>query len=347
MFHSLNHEEKVSDRPPPDEPDEVISIRHLWAGYNHEPVLEDINLSVRELDFIGLIGPNGSGKTTLFKVLLGLLSPMRGDVRIMGKSVQKGRRYMGYVPQMVEFDQDFPISVWDVVMLGRLEQRRLLQPFTPKDARIVEVALRSVDMLHWRDRSISDLSGGQRKRVYIARALATEPRILLLDEPLAGIDPQMGSHVYELLQHLNRTITILMISHDIGAIASCVKTIGCLNRRLYYHGETSHGTRALPPPLPTLMRNGCHDRSPPVRLYAECPDGGGAGQHCLWGDRYVCGDQPHCLYQWGHRPRSLRWHRSGLFLPVQPDPGGDRVQRGRSPGDGLGGTADAGAIKPT
>lgn len=237
MLHSPGYEATTGRLAALGERPEVIAIRHLWAGYNHEPVLEEINLSVRELDFIGLIGPNGSGKTTLFKVLLGLLPPMRGEVRIMGKSVRQGRRYVGYVPQMVEFDQEFPISVWDVVMLGRLEQRRLLQPFTSKDARIVEAALRSVDMLHWRDRSISDLSGGQRKRVYIARALATEPRILLLDEPLAGIDPQMGSHIYELLQHLNRTITILMISHDIGAIASCVKTIGCLNRRLYYHGE--------------------------------------------------------------------------------------------------------------
>jgi len=216
---------------------EVISIRNLWAGYDHEPVLEDINLSVKELDFIGLIGPNGSGKTTFFKVLLGLLKPMHGEVRILGMSVQKGRRYIGYVPQSVEFDHAFPISVWEVVLLGRLGKRRLFQPYTAKDQTIVAKALRDVEMLHLRDRAIGELSGGQRKRVYIARALATEPRILLLDEPLAGIDPHAGSHIYELLKQLNRHLTILLISHDIGAIATCVKTVGCLNRRLFYHGE--------------------------------------------------------------------------------------------------------------
>ncbi|MGB5715398.1 MAG: ATP-binding cassette domain-containing protein, partial [Waterburya sp.] len=134
-------------RPPTETtniPKEVISIQHLWAGYDREPVLEDINLSVKELDFIGLIGPNGSGKTTLFKVLLGLLPPMRGEVRIMGKSVTKGRQYLGYVPQKVEFDRDFPINVWDVVKLGRLGKRRLLQRYTTKDDEYVAQALRSV-----------------------------------------------------------------------------------------------------------------------------------------------------------------------------------------------------------
>lgn len=220
-----------------DSQTEVISIHHLWAGYNHEPVLEDINLSVKELDFIGLIGPNGSGKTTFFKVLLGLLQPMQGEVRIMGMTVQRGRRYIGYVPQLVEFDHAFPISVWEVVLLGRLGKRRLFQRYTAKDQTIVADALREVEMLHLRDRPISELSGGQRKRVYIARALATEPQILLLDEPLAGIDPHAGTHIYDLLKQLNKYLTILLISHDIGAIAACVKTVGCLNRRLFYHGE--------------------------------------------------------------------------------------------------------------
>jgi zinc transport system ATP-binding protein len=163
-------------------PKEVISIRHLWAGYDREPVLEDINLSVKELDFIGLIGPNGSGKTTLFKVLLGLLPPLQGEVRIMGKSVSKGRQYIGYVPQKVEFDRDFPISVWDVVRLGRLGKRRLLQRYTTKDDECVAEALRSVEMLELRDCPMGELSGGQQKRVYIARALAMQPPKEKLDK---------------------------------------------------------------------------------------------------------------------------------------------------------------------
>ena len=216
---------------------EMISVQHVWAGYNGDPVLEDINLSVRELDFVGLIGPNGGGKTTLLKVLLGLLSPTRGQVQIVGQPVSQGRRYIGYVPQLAEFDRDFPISVWDVALMGRLGRRRLLQRYTAEDDAAVTEALRSADMLDQRDRPIGDLSGGQRQRVYIARALATEPRILLLDEPLASVDTQVSASIYDLLAQLNEHITIVLVSHDMNAISSHVKTVGCLNRRLFYHGE--------------------------------------------------------------------------------------------------------------
>ncbi|MGD2179305.1 MAG: metal ABC transporter ATP-binding protein [Anaerolineae bacterium] len=216
---------------------EVISIRHLWAGYDHHTVLEDVNLSVKELDFIGIVGPNGGGKTTLFKVLLGLVPAAQGEVQIMGKDVAEGRRHIGYVPQLIQFDRDFPISVWDVAQMGRLGRRRLLQRYTAEDDDAVAEALSRVDMLDQRDRPIGDLSGGQRQRAYIARALATEPDILLLDEPLASVDSRVTSSIYELLEQLNSDITILIASHDIGAISSHVRTVGCLNRRLFYHGE--------------------------------------------------------------------------------------------------------------
>ncbi len=217
---------------------EVISIQHMWAGYEREPVLEDINLSVYEGDFIGLIGPNGGGKTTLLRVLLGLLPPMRGEVRIMGQSVNEGRRLAGYVPQVVEFDHEFPINVWDVVRMGRLGQRRLLQRYTAEDDAVVAEALRRVEMYHLRHQSIGELSGGQRQRVYVARALATEPEILLLDEPTSSVDPQVSTGIYELLRQLNEQgVTILLVSHDMGVISSHVKSVGCLNRRLFYHGE--------------------------------------------------------------------------------------------------------------
>ncbi len=216
---------------------EVISIHNLWASYGEETVLQDINLSVKEQDFIGLIGPNGGGKTTLFKVLLGLLHPSKGVVRILGQPVEKGRRHIGYVPQLATFDRDFPINVREVVQMGRLGERRLLHPYTREDDEIVEQALRDVEITMLRDQPIGGLSGGQLQRVYIARALATQPKILLLDEPLANVDPQVSGDIYDLLDELNEHITILMVSHDMGAISSHVKTIGCLNRRLFYHGE--------------------------------------------------------------------------------------------------------------
>ena len=216
---------------------EVISLRNLWAGYEHEQVLEDVNLSVYEGDFIGLIGPNGGGKTTLVKVLLGLLTPMRGKVRILGQSVKRGRRLIGYVPQIVEFDRDFPVSVWEVARMGRLGRRGLLRRFNAEDGAIVSRALRQVDMLDLRDRPIGELSGGQRQRAYIARARASEPEILLLDEPTSSVDAQVSVSIYELLEELNAHVTILLISHDVSVVSSYVKTVGCLNRRLFYHNE--------------------------------------------------------------------------------------------------------------
>ena len=217
--------------------DAVIEVEGLWAGYDHEDVLEDVNLTVAPLDFVGLIGPNGGGKTTLIRVLLGLLSPTRGRVRIMGKPVAEGRRHVGYVPQQVDFDRDFPIRMWDVVRMGRLGERRLLQRFTAEDDEAVAEALDRVALLPLRDRPIGKLSSGQRQRVYIARALVTDPDILLLDEPTASVDPQVSTTIYELLQELNSHVTVLLISHDMSAVSSHVKTIGCLNRRLFYHNE--------------------------------------------------------------------------------------------------------------
>jgi len=252
MDERSRREQDERPRREQEERREVISIQHMWAGYERRrvrfaetlrnrrergSVLEDINLSVKELDFVGLIGPNGGGKTTLIKVLLGLLHPTRGTVRIMGKSVKEGRRYIGYVPQLVQFDRDFPIGVWDVVRMGRLARRRLLRRYTSQDDEIVADALRNVDMLGYRDHPIGGLSGGQQQRVYIARALAAEPRVLLLDEPTSHVDSKVSTSIYELLSRLNQSVTILMISHDMNVISSYVKSVGCLNRWLFYHEE--------------------------------------------------------------------------------------------------------------
>ncbi len=216
---------------------EVITLRHVWAGYGSTPVLKDINLVVNELDFIGLIGPNGGGKTTLLKVLLGLISPEKGEVKIMGRSVLQGRRYISYVPQLLEFDRDFPVRVKDVVHMGRLGKRRLLKPYNHQDEAVVTRCLEQVGMADLRDRPIGQLSGGERQRVYIARALASEPHILLLDEPTANVDTKVQKSIYELLADLNKYLTILMISHDLSAVSTYVKTVGCLNHRLFYHNN--------------------------------------------------------------------------------------------------------------
>lgn len=247
----------------------VITIENLWAGYGQEPILHDINLSVNKLDYIGIIGPNGGGKTTLFKVLLGLLSPQQGQVKILGRSIQQGRRYIGYVPQVMTFDRSFPINVGDVVRMGRLGKGRLLRHFNRKDDEKVEQALQQVDLLDLKDRPVSELSGGECQRVYIARALATEPQILLLDEPTTSLDRQASTAIYELLRQLNEYVTILMISHDIGMVSSYVKTIGCLNQRLYYHGDSQVTNEMLEQTYGESVEPVIHNRFVPRTLAAH------------------------------------------------------------------------------
>ncbi len=216
----------------------LVEINHLWAAYHDETVLEDINLTLEKNDFLGLIGPNGGGKTTLIKVILGLLKPKTGSVKVMGKDPQQGRRQIGYVPQFAIFDTDFPISVWDVVRMGRLGPERLFKSYTEEDNRIVAERLKWVDMIPHKDRALNELSGGQRQRVYIARALATDPALLILDEPTVSVDVEARTHIYDLLHEINQhSVTILLVSHDLNVISRYVKTIGCLNRTLHYHGE--------------------------------------------------------------------------------------------------------------
>jgi zinc transport system ATP-binding protein len=215
----------------------LVEMRAVRAGYNGTPVLDDIDLTVYEKDFIGLLGPNGGGKTTLLKVLLGLIEPDQGSVRVLGRPPRETRHRVGYVPQSVEFDSRFPVSVWDVALMGRLGARRILHRFLAEDRHIVAESLRNVEMLDLSRRPIGELSGGQRQRVYIARALAAQPALLLLDEPMASVDPQVRTHLYDVLARINEKLAIVMVSHDVSAVSTYVKTIGCLNRRLYYHRE--------------------------------------------------------------------------------------------------------------
>jgi zinc transport system ATP-binding protein len=216
----------------------LIEIQNLYANYDGETVLENINLTVEKNDFIGLIGPNGGGKTTLLKIILGLLEPKQGTIRVMGGTPRQGRRYIGYIPQFAVFDSDFPINVRDVVRMGRLGPGRLFKPYSEKDDAVVMERLAWVDMVEHKNRALSELSGGQRQRVYIARALANEPSLLLLDEPTVSVDIEARSQIYELLHKINQNgVTILLVSHDLNVISSYVKTIGCLNRTLYYHNE--------------------------------------------------------------------------------------------------------------
>lgn len=224
---------------------EVVAIEDVWVRFDGVPVLEGVNLSVLQDDFLGIIGPNGGGKTTLLKVMLGLIKPGRGRVSVLGKPPEKARSSIGYVPQHSLFDRDFPISVEEVVLMGRIGRIGILGRYGPVDKMVVENALRTVGMLAHKGRQIGRLSGGEQQRVLIARALACEPKLLLLDEPTASVDPAMQTEFYELLESLKSTMAIVLVSHDIGAVSIYVDKIACLNRRLYYHGSKEIGTEVL------------------------------------------------------------------------------------------------------
>lgn len=215
----------------------IVHLDHVWLHYEDIVVLEDITLQLHPLDFVSIIGPNGGGKTSLLKVLLGLVQPSQGEVRVLGRSPNSGRAEIGYVPQQATLDKHFPINVWDVTLMGRLGRLPLFQRYRAEDRELAADALHKVKMYDLRQRQIGALSGGQQQRVLIARALVLQPKLLLLDEPTASIDSEIKREIYDLLCELNEQITIIMVSHDIGVISSYVKTVACLNRRLVYHDE--------------------------------------------------------------------------------------------------------------
>jgi zinc transport system ATP-binding protein len=216
---------------------EVIRLEHLWFSYGAELVLEDVNLSLKPLEFLSVIGPNGGGKTTLLKLLLGLIKPTTGEIQVLGTTPDHSRRQVGYVPQSATIDERFPTTVWEVTLMGRLGRIPLGKKYRTEDRELAAEALYKVNMYEMRNRQIGKLSGGQQQRTFIARALVTQPQILLLDEPTASVDSRIKQDLYELLGALNEQMTIIMVSHDIGVVSQYAKTIACLNRRLVYHDE--------------------------------------------------------------------------------------------------------------
>ncbi len=211
-----------------------ILITDLWFGYNDTPVLERINLRVEHGEFLGIIGPNGGGKTTLLKLILGLLTPDRGSVLVFGRKPAAIRHRIGYVPQHLVFDRNFPATVEEIVLMGRLGQGRP-GPATGADRNAARRALAMVGLDGQRGHRFGDLSGGQRQRALIARALAADPAMLLFDEPTANVDSASGEQLYHVLRELNRRMTILVVSHDIGFVKQEITSVVCVNRTLVVH----------------------------------------------------------------------------------------------------------------
>ncbi len=225
---------------------EAIEFNEVSFSFDTAPVLENVSFTINQGDFISILGPNGGGKTTLAKLMLGLYAPNSGKVLIHGKSPVQTRDIFGYVPQYSLFDPNFPVSVMDVVLMGRINNFSI--KYSKKDKLHAEKAMENVGINDIRLKPYSDLSGGQRQRVLIARALATDPQILLLDEPTANVDAAVEYKMSAMLSKLQKTMTILLITHDLGFVSELVNKVVCVNKKVHIHptsGITEEHIREL------------------------------------------------------------------------------------------------------
>ena len=244
--------------------DLIVEIKNVWFAYNGQTVLEDVSLDIQQGDFIAMIGPNGGGKTTLLKLMLGLLKPDKGAIRVLGDSTEKASHHIGYVSQDVHINRSFPITATDVVLMGKLEPNRRWAKSSVQDRDEALDALERMEIESFADSKIGELSGGQRQRVFIARALVTQPKVLLLDEPTASIDAKGQAEFHRLLKTLNKDIPILVVSHDLVAISTYVKSVACINKRLHYHHQAEITGEMLEEMYPCTDEEVC-----PVELIAH------------------------------------------------------------------------------
>jgi zinc transport system ATP-binding protein len=219
----------------------VLTLEHVVFNYGQQHVLEDINLTVHSGDFLGIVGPNGSGKSTLLKLILRLLRPTSGCIRLFGVEQDKFREWtkIGYVPQKATaFHHGFPATVREVVQSGLTAKLGILRRVGAAGHLLVDEALKQVGVGDLQNRIIGELSGGQQQRVLIAKALVSKPSLLILDEPTVGVDTEAQERFYVLLDDLrkNEGITLVMVSHDIGVVTEHVGNVACLNKKLFFHG---------------------------------------------------------------------------------------------------------------
>jgi zinc transport system ATP-binding protein len=213
----------------------AVSIDGVTFSFGRHRILDNATVTIPQRDFVCMVGPNGGGKTTLLKLILGLLEPAGGRIEVFGKSPVKARPRVGYMPQHAALDPLFPVNVMDVVLMGRLGPGRRFGPYRGTDKAAAREAIQQVGLEDLRNRHLSELSGGQRQRVLIARALASEPDLLILDEPDASLDPRVQIHLYDLLVQLNERLTVIMVTHDIGVVSQAIKGVICVNRHVSRH----------------------------------------------------------------------------------------------------------------
>lgn len=210
----------------------VVEMRGVSYCFGHRPVVDDVDLDVYEDDFLGIVGPNGGGKTTLLKIILGLIAPHKGTVRVLGTTAAEARTRLGYVPQYANFALDVPVTVHELVMTGRLARAKFGRRYSAADREVVARVLEEMSLSHLAAREIRELSGGERQRVLVARALACEPELLILDEPTSNIDVTVEKAFHERLMELNKRIPIILVSHDLGFVSAYLTRIVLMSGKL-------------------------------------------------------------------------------------------------------------------
>ncbi|MGP4080849.1 metal ABC transporter ATP-binding protein [Pseudalkalibacillus sp. R45] len=221
----------------------IVSIENVTFNYQERKVLENINLDVPEGSFLALLGPNGSGKSTLIKMILGLLPLQQGSIFLFGQNVKKFKNWpkIGYVSQKANsFNSGFPATVFEVVSMGIFGKVGMFKFLKKHHKKRVHEAIEIVGLKDYTNQNIGELSGGQQQRAFIARALVSDPQLLILDEPTVGVDVSSVESFYELLRELNQQkgITLILVTHDIGPVTNLVTHVACLNKQLHFHGDT-------------------------------------------------------------------------------------------------------------
>ncbi len=215
--------------------EKLLEIQSLFAGYNGNIAINNVNLTVHQNDFIGVIGPNGGGKTTLLKTILRLILPVKGTIKFFQNNIPTDKILIGYLPQLNQIDKQFPITVIDVTLSGLMSKENLFSRYGKSQKARANEILEKMGIYNLKNKPIGELSGGQLQRVFLSRAIISSPVLLLLDEPSTYADTKFTNEFYQILNELNKEMAILIVSHDVGTITWHVKTIACVNKTLHYH----------------------------------------------------------------------------------------------------------------
>jgi zinc transport system ATP-binding protein len=238
----------------------IENISYNYNGSNGDLVLRDVNLNIYQNDFIWIVGPNGGGKTTLIKLILGLIKPKSGEITVFGEKPVKARKRIGYMPQHVQLDLSFPVTVMDIALMGRLDKPVGIGPYSQNDRNAAIKSLRQVNLLQYAKKSLKELSGGQVRRLLIARALACEPELLILDEPTANLDRVVEKDLFDIFKKLNEHLAIVMVSHDPAFVSEFVHNVVCVNQTVAIHPTSVMEREFIGELYGTSMRVVRHDK---------------------------------------------------------------------------------------